>query len=125
MATHRNDLKEYNDKVSELKVEDPEIGKPTWNANGFFEQRHRHRGCLFWFAIGFSCVSFLLLACLLGVQTYFRANGNPSFEIISDTGMEVLAVSVLGQVFGIILVIAKSLWSNDEFYLFSNKKRSK
>jgi len=125
MATYKIELKEYNDEVSKLQTKKPEIGEPTWNSGDFFTQRHKHRSWLFTFAISFSCLSFLLLVALLGFQTYWRARGSPSFEVISDTGIEVLAVSVLGQAFGVILVIARSVWSNDEFHLLSNEKRHK
>ena len=87
----------------------------SWNPDLFHVQRNRHRGYLFWFALGMSCFSLLLLAAIIGLQTYFRAEINQSFEIISEKGLQIIAVAVFGQIFGVVYVIAHALWSNDEF----------
>src|ERR1700722_10860297 len=91
-----------------LPTKPTEVATPDWYSEKFFKQRSSHRAVLFWFAIIMSIISFFLLGGIIGFQTYVRLFwGNPSFQVISDQGLQILSVSVFGQFLGIVYVIAK------------------
>ncbi|MFY9463092.1 MAG: hypothetical protein WAP52_02820, partial [Candidatus Sungiibacteriota bacterium] len=64
-----------------------------------------------------STVSLLFLYGVVITQLILRANIDAHFEVMSDWGLEIFAVAVFGQVFGVVYIIAQSVWSNDEFNL--------
>ena len=113
---------QYVNNVEKLPTTVPQLPNTEWSPNHFFKQRNTHRGCLFWFSLIMSSLSLIFLFVLILLQTYLRAHINPNFEIISDTGIQIIAVAVFGQIFGVVYVIAHALWSNDEFLLMNTKK---
>lgn len=113
---------QYAKKAEGLATTPPEIQTPA-ALKPFFEQRNKHRNILFWFSLGMSMLSFLLLAGLLIAQIILRVLINVNFEAISDQAIQILAVSVFGQILGVVYVIAHALWSNDEFGLMGNGKK--
>ena len=85
----------------------------------FLKERKFHRKVLFYFALVMSALSLASLIALIIAQAYFRATISPYFEIISDQGIEVVSVAIFGEIFGVIYIIAKAIWSNDEFKMRS------
>lgn len=112
---------QYVDLVKELATKKAELAQPKWDHKDFFKQRNKHRKVLFRFALVLSSLSLLFLFVIIGIQIFVRAKYNSDFEVISDYGLEIVAVSIFGQVFGVVYVIAKSVWSNDEFNLIKKK----
>jgi len=106
-----------------LPVKDINLAAPKgWDPDSFFKQRTAHRTCLIWFALATSGASLALLIGVVIWQAVIRTTADPSFEVISDQGLSILAVSVLGQVIVVIYKITPSLWSNDEFKLMLKDK---
>ena len=101
----------YAEAANALPTTEVELPRPAFDANAFFTQRNRHRTILFYFSIIITSLSFsLLVIIILGhVQ-------------ISDIALSTVSVSVFGEAFGIIFIIAKSVWSNHEFRLLKPKK---
>ncbi len=99
-----------------LPTEEPNLKEPKWNSADFFQQRDSHRKWLFGFSLVTSMLSLLFLFGLVIGQTLIRLySGDHQFEIMSDWALEIFAVAIFGQVFGVVYIIARSVWSNDEF----------
>ncbi len=113
---------DYAKEATNLPAKSPqrEGFRGNWDKK-FFDERSRQRNCLFWFALIITSLSFLLLAGVVAVQAYTRSLGNPNFQVMSDTSLEIFAVAVFGQAFGVVYIIAKAVWSNDEFGLMGKK----
>lgn len=114
---------EYAQEADSLESKPAEVPLPLWKPDDFFKQRNSHRSRLFKFALWMSISSFLFLIGVVIAQTYFRATINPTFEVISDQGLQIVAVAIFGQIFGVVYVIAHALWSNHEFELMTNGKK--
>lgn len=111
--------KQYAQTTDALPGSPPQNKQPGWDQDKFFEQRSRHRSILFWSAIILSGISLLLIIGIVGIQAYMRIVKNDSFEVLDNRGLEIVAVAVFGQIFGVIYIVAKSVWSNDEFRLMN------
>lgn len=70
-----------------------------------------------------SAASLLFLFLIIFIQTHLKVKVDQDFEIISDTGMQIIAVAIFGQVFGVVYVIAHALWSNHEFDIMKSNKK--
>lgn len=90
---------------------------------GLLGERESHRQTLFNFACYLTIASFYLLAGIVIVQMFQRVWGNETFEVVDSTTFNILAVSVFGQIVGVIYIIAKALWDGKEFEIFSNKSQ--
>ncbi len=125
MAANRLE-KAYIKITESLDAKVLNILKPPWS-DRFLDSRDTQRKVLFRFALCMSTASFLFLVILLGIQTYCRIAVDPHFEVVSDTGLEILSVSVFGQIFGVVYIIANALWDSKEFdyliRLFDEKQR--
>lgn len=108
--------KAYIISVESSSKEKPQLPEPDWD-NRFFKQRTTQRNVLFYFSLGMSLLSLAFLVFLIFIQAYLRVKIDQNFEIISDTGMQIIAVAIFGQIFGVVYIIAKALWSNHEFTL--------
>ncbi|HXK38906.1 MAG: hypothetical protein A3J10_03655 [Candidatus Sungbacteria bacterium RIFCSPLOWO2_02_FULL_54_10] len=108
---------DWRTKADVLETTEPNIPAPKWNSDVFFKQRNFQRAFLFHFSWIASSVSLLFLYGVVVMQIIFRARVDPYFEVMSDQGLDIFAVAVFGQVFGIVYIIARSVWSNDEFNL--------
>ena len=113
------DPKGYEFATSSLLMHSPELPEREWDPKKYFDQRHKHRGSLFKFAMWMSISALVLLIGIVMAQFFLRLYIEQDFEVISERSLEILAVAVFGQVFGVIYIIAKALWSNDEFGLMS------
>ncbi len=100
----------------------PADEEPTKPMEELSAQRSGQRDRLFKFAIRMSVASLLFLIILVIGQVVLRIIINPEFEIISDTGLQIISVSIFGQIIGVIYVIAKSLWGNYEIEMHNGKK---
>lgn len=109
----------YAAQADKLPTEEPKLLNPNWDSDSFFRQRKNHRTVLFYFSLTASALSLLFLCGVIITQIILRAKIAQGFEVISDQGLEIFAVAVFGQVFGVVYVIAKSVWSNDEFRLMN------
>lgn len=114
---------QYISSIERSSKSEPELPKAVSNNVLFFEQRNKHRNRLFWFSMTTSTISLLFLAGLIFIQGYIRYKTNTNFEVISEDGLKVIAVSIFGQVFGVVYIIAKALWSNHEFDLIKSEKK--
>ncbi len=110
---------EYAERADSLETTSPKISTPEWSSGHFLAQRKVQRNILLWFSIIMSSLSFVFLVVVVIFQIYYRVNIDPNFEVLSDKGLEVLAVAVFGQVFGVVYVIAHSVWNNREFDLIT------
>ncbi len=113
----------YVAQTEALPTTQTELTEPGWNPDGFFKQRSQHRAWIFWFSIITSSLALLLLIFIVGVQMWMRGHGDIYFQSVSDQALEIISVSVFGQVFGVVYVIAHALWSNDEFNLMKSGKK--
>lgn len=84
------------------------------------KQRKEQRDKLLSTIIHLIWSSFFLLAGLLYLQTIARLLISPTFTIVDDAVYNTLAISVFGQVIGVIVTISLSLW-NDKMYIDSMK----
>ncbi len=85
-------------------------------------ERKGQRKVLINFVCFLTIASFYLLAGLIIVQTFHRARGEYGFEVIDASALTVFAVSVFGQVVGLMYIMTKSLWNGQEFGMFANIK---
>jgi hypothetical protein len=113
--------KSYAKEAIMLPEEPPRLAPADWGSGDFLKQRRRHRTYIIWFAMVFTTLSFLGLGVLIGFQVWFRIKTNGAeIQLISDRSLQILAVSVFGQFIGVIILITRSVWSNDEFSLMKN-----
>lgn len=113
----------YAENIDDLKTEKTDIEPPKFNPDGFFAQRDEQRRYLFYFAIGFCIFSLICFFGVILLQACLRTKFGLNFEVVSDTALQIIAVSVFGQVFGVVYIIAHALWSNHEFVLMGNRKK--
>lgn len=121
MVTPQSGL-DYSQIASSLPQKDlePEDFESNFG-RGFLGGREKQRNLLLWFALGMSSLSLLILFFIVVWQALLRIKISPDFEIISERSLEILAVAIFGQVFGVVYIIAKAVWSNDEFKLINKK----
>lgn len=79
------------------------------------KQRHRQRGWLFFLAMFWLSISIIGLFSLIGINSYLRVMKGNNFSLFNQFELEVLSVSVFGQLVGIVAIIAKSLWDESPF----------
>jgi uncharacterized membrane protein len=97
-------------------------GKLSPELVSILSQRLGQREKLFSFAVYSSILTLLLLVGAIVIQISVRVFGNENFEVMSSQALQVLSVSVFGQMVGIVLVIAKALW-NDKDYINAMQKQ--
>ncbi len=107
---------------STTKLKEPSLPRPT-PGKDFLKERNEQRGILFKFALWVSGGSLGFLVLVILLQTYLRVHFDKNFEIISDKGLQIIAVAIFGQVFGIVYIIAKAIWSNHEFEWMKTGKK--
>lgn len=102
--------------VNSKKAVKPRLGSTKSSVDtvikDLFEEKRKHRKEMLEFVKGLTGKSFWLLAGLITAQSFTRLFVSPNLELVSPTVMNVLAVSVFGQVIGVLLVIIKSLWDD-------------
>lgn len=81
------------------------------DAETFDSQKLKHRKFLLFLIAGLSIASFLLLAFVVIVQMFYRMS-HSTYTGVSDTVMNVLAVSVFGQVIAVVATIVRSVWKD-------------
>jgi len=79
------------------------------------EQRHDQRRKLFNNALGITIGSVIFLFGLIFVQSIVRIHFNEHFQILEGYQLEIITVGVLLQSFGIIYIIAKSIWDDSNY----------
>ena len=94
---HSDKVQEYNSKIGEL-----------------LEERKEQRRDLLSFVKSLTSNSFWLLAVIVVFQGIVRL-WQPTYEVVNNTVFNILAVSVFGQVIGVIFAIVKSLWDDSEY----------
>ncbi|OGJ21058.1 MAG: hypothetical protein A3A82_00325 [Candidatus Pacebacteria bacterium RIFCSPLOWO2_01_FULL_47_12] len=95
--SHSEKIEEYNSKISEL-----------------LEERKEQRKDLLLFVKSLTSKSFWLLAVIVVFQGLVRL-WTPEYEVVNNTVFNILAISVFGQVIGVIFAIVKSLWNDSEY----------
>ena len=116
MTTPNDKEQAYILQVDKTSKEEPQLAEADWD-NKFIRQRNIQRTVLFCFALGMSLFSFIFLVVLVFLQAYLKIHINQDYKIISDTGIQIISVSIFGHIFGVVYIIAKALWSNHEFNL--------
>jgi hypothetical protein len=109
---------------SPKKEKEPNLPRPQ-SGKDFLDERNDQRKTLFTFSLWVSSLSLVFLAGMVVTQAVVRINGNDNFEIISEKGLQIIAVAIFGQVFGVVYIIAKAIWSNHEFELPWMRKSDK
>jgi hypothetical protein len=75
------------------------------------DQKIKHRWILLGL-IGFlSCASFIFLVCIIAFQMKVRLT-NPSYNGVSDTVVNIVAVSVFAQVIAVVATISKLVFKD-------------
>ena len=95
--SHSEKIEEYNSKISEL-----------------LEERREQRKDLLLFVKSLTSKSFWLWAVIVVFQGLVRL-WTPEYEVVNNTVFNILAISVFGQVIGVIFAIVKSLWNDSEY----------
>lgn len=95
---------------------DSELSTPeTDPLDDIFEQRQRHRDKLLNSITKIMWASFSLLSGLLIVQSLVRILRFPQFILIDSTTLQILSVSVFGQIIGVVFIISKALWDDKNY----------
>lgn len=85
--------------------------------SNLMDERRDNRREMLKHVLGLTYLSFGLLAFIVVTQTFVRIiTGNGTFSLLDNYQLNIFAVSVFGQMIGVIIVIVKSLW-DDEKYL--------
>ncbi len=71
----------------------------------FNKQKRSHRNVLLGLVITLSCLSFIFLVVIISIQMRIRLD-HPSYKGVSDTVINIIAVSVFAQVIAVVGVIA-------------------
>lgn len=116
-------LKYWTEQLQHLRTTSPELPeRDTGVLKDLLEERKSQRKTLFNFACYMALASFYLLAGVVLIQVQERTlYGRESFEVLDRYGLEILAVSVFGQIVGVIYIIAHSLWSGKDFDVILKK----
>lgn len=87
-----------------------------------FKQRHDHRNKVLSSILNLLWASFWLLAGILITQSLIRIFCNSQFVLLDEITLRIIAVSIFGQVIGVVYVITRSLF-DDKIYmdLFKDK----
>jgi hypothetical protein len=102
---------------TEIKEPDPSALDKIWH------QRHGQRDRLFNFALNLTNACFIFLVCI----TFFQMWSQLAFQrdLLTGYELEVLSVSVFGQIIAVVIIIAKSIWDDKPYsnMLGSDHKR--
>lgn len=79
------------------------------------KQRHSQRNWLFVLSMFWLSISLIFLFVLISVNSYTKFTKGEGFSLFGQYELEVLSISVFGQLVGIIAIIAKSLWDEAPF----------
>lgn len=99
------------DKANEQDIESPSVSSEL---KKLLNERRVQRGIIFRLSIILTVGAFLFLLTLIAVQAILRLD-NQSFSFFNGHELEVLSISVFGQVVGIIYIIAKALWDDSNY----------
>lgn len=85
--------------------------------SNLMDERRDNRREMLKHVLGLTYLSFGLLACIVFTQGLMRIlTPMRDFTLLDNYQLNIFAVSVFGQMIGVIIVIVKSLW-DDEKYL--------
>lgn len=79
------------------------------------KQRREHREKILNFVQRLTWLSFSLLASIVCLQSIVRMFFNPAFSVVDSFELEILSVSVFGQIIGVIYIITRSLWDDRNY----------
>lgn len=92
------------------------LAKPNSSKiESILDERKKQRAVVFWFSIISAGFSMLFLFTLISFQVYKRLLGDGQFRVLDSIDLDVLSVSIFGQVISVILVIANSVWNHGDF----------
>lgn len=86
-------------------------------------QRQNQRNIIFWFSIIMSFIAFVILVTLYGLQMSYRSRVGK--DLLSQSEINIFAVSVFVQVIGVIVIITRSLWNEEPFMKIHEKEFDK
>jgi len=101
-------------KPSELSNPEQEIKKISTQVEELVQERQKQRLEMLKFVKNLTFYSFSLLAGVVIFQGLVRLF-MPGYQIVNDMVFNILAVSVFGQVIGVVLIIVKSLWDDSKY----------
>jgi len=78
-------------------------------------QRKAQRKVIFKFSLWMAGISMSIIFLAIIIQSIVRLCCNETFSILENYQLEIIGTGVLGFVFGIVAIITKSIW-NDENY---------
>lgn len=114
-------LKVLQKSKDELTPSDLSSPKPD-TLEDIFDQRSKHRERVLNSILKLMWASFWLLGGLLVGQSLVRVFKDSNLFLVSDLTLQVLAVSVFGQIIAVVIVISKSLWDDSVYVnLFKSK----
>lgn len=118
-----SELEALIEKMASRQASIEEFSQPDPQSVGnILRERKVQRKIVFYFAIGSAVVSFLLLFAIITIQSYVRIFTDHQFTLLNGYELEVLSVSIFGQILGIIYIIAKSIWDDSMFKDFYKGK---
>jgi len=99
------------------KLEDSDLSKArTHPLDEIFKQRKTQRDVVLNSISKLMWASFWLLAGIIILQSTMRIFHTPNFILLEGYTLQVLAVSVFGQIIAVVYIISKSLW-DDRIYM--------
>lgn len=106
-------------KSEEDELKSSEISEPKLNSlEEILKQRRDHRDRLLGSMTKLMWASFLLLASLLGIQSLVRIIFIPylqDFTLLDGWQLQILSVSIFGQIVAVVFVISKALWDDKNY----------
>lgn len=103
-----------NDSIE--KVEPDDIPEPTISTEmqKLLNERRDQRKKIFSLSVTLTSMAFIFLLVMIGVQAIIRLD-DQDFSFFNGHELEVLSVSIFGQIIGLIYIIAKALWDDSNY----------
>ncbi|HCY19389.1 MAG TPA: hypothetical protein DHU69_06485 [Deltaproteobacteria bacterium] len=109
-------------KIGKNKVDDSQLKIPSPDAlDKILEQRQTQREVIFDFALRWT--KFLLILLIVVIVFQSAVSFFYGKSLIDKVALSILAVSILGQFIGVIIIIAKALWNDDPYKEHFNKDK--
>lgn len=109
-------IKEYLNSTTATKSQATDFSKSTISSElrELLDQRKAHRNVLLTWLLKLTTASFILLAVLVIFQAIARLY-DKTYTVFTGMEFQILAVSVFGQIIGVVYIISKSLWDDKDY----------
>lgn len=99
------------------ELEEKELSKPAPDAfNAILDQRKDQRDRVLNSISRLMWASFWLLVILLVWQSLGRTFCDPTFTLLDGYQLQILSVSIFGQIVAVVVIISRALW-DDKVYM--------